>query len=355
MKFLHLINVRWYNATAWYAVNLAKITQKMGHSVVVAGLPGSPPIKKAQEYGIEILEADFNTNNFFKLQKTIRSFNSFLMEFQPDVVNCHRGEFFWYLAIKRYFNKINNNGWKLIRFRGDQRNTKGNIINKFLYRKAADAIIVSGGAIRNRLIDLLNCKNAVVIHGGVDRDLFKFNPDGRKRVRDEFGFSDRNFVVGIVGRFDPVKGHIVLIKAISHIYNVIGNKNIRLMIVGFDANITSKQIKDMLVANCIDDISFMTGYRKDIVDVMSSLDLGVVSSLGSETICRVAMELMSVGIPVVASDVGVLPEVVPSENIYDRDNYLDLAEKIISHSKELIIFDEINFYKKYMDIVEGIF
>lgn len=355
MKFLHLINVRWYNATAWYAINLAKITNNMGHRVIVAGLPGSPPIKKAQEYGIETFEADFNTNRFFRVRDTIRSVNSLLEQFKPDVINCHRGEFFWYFAIKRYLNKVsNNNDWKLIRFRGDQRKAKGNFINRFLYNKASDMVIASGVIIRNQLIDDLKCRNVEVIYGGVDRDIFKFNFEGRKRVRNEFGFNDGNFVVGVVGRFDHVKGHIILIKAISHIYNVIGNKNIRLMIVGFDANITSDQIKEMTIEHGIGDIAFITGHRKDIVDVMSSLDLAVVPSIGSETICRVAMELMSVGVPVVASNVGVLPEVVPSENIYNNNNYLELSDKIISHSKKLIIFDEIKFYRDYMDLVEGI-
>ncbi len=43
---------------------------------------------------------------------------------------------------------------------------------------------------------------------------------------------------------------------------------------------------------------------------MSSCDIGVVSSIGSETNCRVVLEWMSVGKPVVGTTVGVIPEVI---------------------------------------------
>jgi glycosyltransferase involved in cell wall biosynthesis len=43
---------------------------------------------------------------------------------------------------------------------------------------------------------------------------------------------------------------------------------------------------------------------------MRALDVGLITSTRSEAICRVALEYMSMGLPVIASDTNILPEVV---------------------------------------------
>ena len=45
-------------------------------------------------------------------------------------------------------------------------------------------------------------------------------------------------------------------------------------------------------------------------DLIAALDAGVICSVGSETICRIAMEYMAMGLPVVGTDTNVIPEVV---------------------------------------------
>lgn len=348
MRFIHLINVRWYNATAWYAVQLANISLKKGDEVVVAGLPGSPPIIKAQSFGIKTLEAEFNSNNPIKLLQAIAKFNKFVNKFQPDVICCHRGEFFWYVGIKRLIS--GDNQFKLIRFRGDRRTVKNTFFNKILYNYVADKIVATGNIIKKELEEKLGCSNVAVIFGGVDRNKFKFNDAGRKKVRNELNISNDDYLVGIIGRFDPVKGHKVLFKAISYLYYEKKIKNIRLLVAGMEANLTVADIVELLKKYKIASISSVVEYREDISDVMSALDLGVISSIGSEMVCRVAFELMAVGIPVVASDVGVLPEVVPEENIYHFNNYLELADKIFNHSRQTVVFDDISFFEEFMEL-----
>jgi glycosyltransferase involved in cell wall biosynthesis len=350
MRFIHLINVRWYNATAWYAVQLANISLRKGDEVVVAGLPGSPPIIKAQSSGIKTFEAEFNSNNPLTLLQAVVKFNKFIEEFRPDVICCHRGEFFWYAGIKKLISR--HNQFKLIRFRGDQRRVKKIFFNKMLYNYVADKIVATGNVIKKELEETLECRNVAVIYGGVDRDIFRFSESGRKKIRNEFNISNDDYLIGIIGRFDPVKGHEILFKAISHLYYEKKAKNIRLLVAGIEANMTFSDIVELLKKYGIVTITSIVGYREDIQDVMSALDLGVISSIGSEVICRVAFELMAVGVPVVASDVGVLPEVVPEGNIYHFNDYLELADKIVNHSKRFILFDEEAFLEEFLKILK---
>ncbi|MGA1862976.1 glycosyltransferase [Deferribacter thermophilus] len=349
MRFLQIINVRWYNATAWYAVNLSRILAKNGHDVVVAGLPGSPPLLKAKEYGLETFDLPFNTNNPLKILKNIISFNKYIDLFKPDWVVCHRGEFFWYCALKR----VISNRYRLIRVRGDRRKPRTDIINRFLHHKCTDLIITSGNFLKSVYIEKMKLPEAKVktIYGGVDTSKFCYSEVGRKKVREEFGFSDNDYVVGIVGRFDYVKGHEDLIKAVSIIFHEKGIKNIRLFLIGFDTNLKTEDIKSLLIKYKIDNISKISGFREDIVDCMSALDLGVVASHGSEAICRVAFELMSVGVPVVASNVGVLPEIIPQENIYPAKDVNKLVEKILNHSKKTLIYSDKDFLNEFLKVI----
>lgn len=350
MRFLHVVNVRWYNATAWYAVNLSKILKDYGHEVIVLGLPGTPPLAKAREYSLETVGLDLNSNNPVKLLRNIREVNKLLKRFDPDVVNCHRGEFFWYFAFKKIRNK---NAFKLIRTRGDIREPKKGIFNNFIH-SVCNRIVTSAEIIKSKYVKNLGIdpSKISVVYGGVDNKKFAFSRSGRAKVREELGFGEKDYVVGIVGRFDYVKGHENLIKAVSKLYHGKGMENIRLVLIGYETNLSNEDIKNLLKESSIEKISVITGFRDDIADCLSALDVGVVASTGSEAVCRVAFELMAAGVPVVASDVGVLPEIIPEENIYSKDDIDGLANKIMHHSENTFLFSEEKFYEDYMKAVK---
>jgi glycosyltransferase involved in cell wall biosynthesis len=52
------------------------------------------------------------------------------------------------------------------------------------------------------------------------------------------------------------------------------------------------------------------GHRTDLPAVLRDFDLGVVSSVGSEANCRVGLEWMASGVPLLATRIGVLPDLV---------------------------------------------
>ena len=52
------------------------------------------------------------------------------------------------------------------------------------------------------------------------------------------------------------------------------------------------------------------GRETDTRGMIGCIDTGVVSSVRSETICRIAMEYMAMGVPVIGTDTNVIPEVV---------------------------------------------
>jgi glycosyltransferase involved in cell wall biosynthesis len=350
LNFFHLVNVRWFNATAWYAINLGESQNNAGHNVLIGAINNTSLVKISKAKGLRTFEAPFNTANPLGLINVILKAEKVLRNFSPQVINCHRGELFWYFAIRKLFNKKHI----LIRFRGDIRKPNGNLLNRLIHRHCADLIIVSANFIKDYFVrDLgINKNKVIVLYGGVDTDFFKPDEQERRKTREELGLIDSNFLVGIVGRFDPVKGHKTLIEAISYLYYEKRIENIRLVIAGYDSVIRKDDIKRYVEINKISTITHFFDFREDINNIYRACDLIAVPSISSEAICRVAMEAMATGVPVIGADTGVLPEILPDENIFCKNNVKDLSNKIINHSKNLTLFPMDIFFKKYMEYVE---
>lgn len=347
MKIVHLINVRWFNATAWYALRLAESALKRGDGSAIAGLPDSPVIKKARELGINVLEAPFTSNKPYDFYKNLRLLHKFLEEEKADALVCHRGEMFWILALDKFFCK---RSYKLIRVRGDVRPPSTDIFSRFTHNVCCNHIITSADFIRDNFIKGLKTKESHIdtLYGGVNREIFHYDSEKVKVSRAKLGLNDSDFAVGIVGRYDEVKGHKIFLEACGTAYKR-GMKDLRVVISGFKEGITDEEIDNMISVNGLKDITIKTGRVEDITEVMAGLNLGVISSLGSEAICRVAMEFMAMGVPVVSSCAGVLPEIIP--DIYRYENYDSdgLAELILNRHGFIKIYDQLNFYDEFLN------
>jgi len=119
----------------------------------------------------------------------------------------------------------------------------------------------------------------------------------------------------VFGRFDPVKGHATMIQRMAHILALWGQKPNRpaLHIVGEPANVTVSELEQetrqagLTVGT---DVVISSSRINDVASLLASSALGVVPSLGSEIICRVAQEFLLCGTPVAVSGAGSLPEVL---------------------------------------------
>lgn len=108
----------------------------------------------------------------------------------------------------------------VIRFRGDIRIPRKGKINKILHRAGSDLIITSAEFIKDYYTKYLHIHSGKirVLYGGVDTCKFKKDDAKRKMERRKLHYKDSDFVIAIVGRFDPVKGHNFLIDAIRDLY-----------------------------------------------------------------------------------------------------------------------------------------
>jgi glycosyltransferase involved in cell wall biosynthesis len=152
-------------------------------------------------------------------------------------------------------------------------------------------------------VDGIRRDNIDVVYLGFDFDQMSPNHEDRLRVRQEFGFTDDDLVIGYVGNFAKGKGHSQLVEAFARIAT--NARDVKLLFVG----------RGMLpeveatVANIPEGRVFFTGWRDDISACFNAMDVFVQPSL-SEAFSQVLIEAMGVGLPVIATDVGGATEVI---------------------------------------------
>ncbi|MCK4403644.1 MAG: glycosyltransferase family 4 protein [candidate division Zixibacteria bacterium] len=306
-NILQLINVRWYNACAHYAVSLSYALKKRGHKVIVAGDPHSPPILKAKELKLLTYEDLFlSYTSPWMIAYNIKRMRELVEKERIDIINAHRGEGHLIAALARSFFKRKV---PLIRTRGDVRTPKANLLNRYLNNKLTDKIITTCQILRGSYIKNLKIPEGKVINIGVGIDHDFFSPrDSDRMWIEKLSIPKGGLVVGILGRLSPVKGHKYFIQSAEYVLRQI--PHIIFVICGEDAQISAKELKETVKKKKIEKNFRFVGKVKDVREIISLFDVGVVSSVGSETICRVALEYMSMGKPVVVTGVNGIPEVV---------------------------------------------
>ena len=307
LNILQLINVRWYNACAYYAISLSSALKRRGHKVIVAGDPQSPPLLKAKEFGLSVFEDIYLSNSTpWVIAYNIKRMVDLVAKEKIDVINAHRGEGHLIAALSRGFidRKV-----PLVRTRGDARAPKGNIFNRCLNHRFTDCIITTCQNLNDGYQRNLKMPESKLINlpGGIDHEFFL--PRKRDGIwMEKLSIREGSLVVGILGRFSPVKGHQYFIQAAEIVLKKFPQTIF--LICGTDAQISLTELKEMVKQTDREENFRFWGEVKDVREIISLFDVGVVASIGSETVCRVPLEYMAMEKPVVGTKVNAILEVI---------------------------------------------
>lgn len=146
----------------------------------------------------------------------------------------------------------------------------------------------------------------VVVHG-VDLAAVRSAAEHRSEVRSELGIADDDVVVGIVANFRAEKAYDTLLAAAVEATDVAGDRPLRFVAVGQGP--LEAEIRARHAASGLGDRFLLTGYRPDAVRVMAAFDVFTLTSR-HEGLPVALMDALALGLPVVATRVGGIPEAV---------------------------------------------
>lgn len=144
----------------------------------------------------------------------------------------------------------------------------------------------------------------VTIYNGIDLQRFDWRINSRE-AKCEFGLSGKVPVVGVTARLRPVKGIEYLLIAVKQL--VTKDVKVECLIVGDGKS--RMDLEAMAVRLGIQDQVVFTGYCEDVGRALAAMDIFVLPSL-SEGMPLCLLEAMAMKKPVVATEVGGVPEVI---------------------------------------------
>lgn len=182
------------------------------------------------------------------------------------------------------------------------------LVNRVATRVLADRVIAVSDRVRKELEDSgIQPSMITVIPNGIDLSPYrqKAKRTSKAKAADADAQGKRSFLIGTVARLSPEKGIDTLLDAAKIV--VTSYPSARFVIAGtgpLERELAQK-VRDLRLENCVR----MVGFVDNVPGLFSGLDLYVLPS-DTEGIPLALLEAMAAGLPVVATRVGGVPEVV---------------------------------------------
>jgi glycosyltransferase involved in cell wall biosynthesis len=278
---------------------LARGLQGRGHRCHLAVSPGSPLEAKGREEGLEVFP--LACRGEFDLAAVVR-LAGLLRRVAPDLVHYHTSHAITLGTLASLFaGRRKAVATRRVSFPLDR-----NPLARIKYRLRLDRIIAVSEGIREILAASGVPRDRVtVIPSAVDLRRFAPPPD-REACRRELGYSPEDFVVGSIGHLAAHKGHEILVEAASRLAPA--NPALRFLLVGRGER--EADLRRRIAAAGLGGRFSLSGFREEVAPLLAALDLLALPSLSGEGSPAVLKEAMACGVPVVASDISGVREIV---------------------------------------------
>ena len=310
MRIAHIIKVTRISGAESHLLALLKGLREREldvHLIILVerDKPMDEMMRAAEAGGIPVtrvtIRRDADLSMVRRLQRVIR-------DLQPDIVHTHlvHANLFGYAAAKmagvpRVVSSRHNDD----RFRYRERWRR---INRRLWRRL-DAGIAISEAIKQFTIEVEGAPadKITVVHYGMDYNWLSDTEIqvARANLCDQLGLSMDTNILGMVCRLVQQKGIPYALEATRRIQADFPNAH---LVIAGDGELAA-ELRRLAAAIGIDDRVHWLGWRHDAADLMAAFDVLLVPSLW-EGFGLVLLEAMSRRVPVIASRVSAIPEVV---------------------------------------------
>jgi len=276
-------------------LDLSKHLVGLGHKVVVVSA-GGVLVKELEAGGAKHYQLPVNKKSIISIIKLIPKLAQIIEQEEIEIVHARSRVPAWiaYFACRR-------TGRILV-------TTCHGYYSKHFFSAVmgwGKKVIVLSNVIARHMIEDFKVphERICLVPRSVDLERFKYRDPQEKRSLD--------FNVGIIGRITPLKGHLHFIKAMARIARVI--PRLKIWIVG-DAPASKEAYKEELqilvrrlgLWHCTE----FLGTQRDVPGILEHLDLVVLATSTHEAFGRVVVEAQAAGVPVVATAVGGVIDII---------------------------------------------
>lgn len=313
-------------------LDLAKNLDKKIFEVAILSLypySGEPFEKEAAVSGIRTFylnkKKGLDANIFFQIMRLFQSYRPMVVHNHLYLLYTLLPAFIAYHTAAR-IHTIHSLGSK-------ESSCMRRSLHKFAFCNMRVVPVSISQIVLSSVSNLYGSIDSPVIYNGIDTIKYSISKDQREKWRANNGISEKTITFVHVARFSPVKNHLVLIEAFSHVVH--HNPETVLLLAG-DGEL-QKEIRKVVNAKGLQNNVRFLGVRTDVVNILNASDCFLLSS-DWEGLPVSILEAMAVGKPVIATAVGGVPELITNYKngvLVSPGNSQELATAIIGFCNNL--------------------
>lgn len=296
---------------------LLKSLAARGHSVTFIAEATDPALGKIERAGVRVHTADMR-HRFDR--GSVRSLRAILRNQHFDLIYATGSR-----TLSNALLATRGSPVPFVTYRGTlSRVSYLNPVNRLVQlNRRVRRIIVNSAAVRKVLIDCgVQPHRIAVVHKG---HALEWYANAHAIRREDSGIPANRFLVGCMANFRPEKGGRTLLEALARIPRELP---IHLVLVG---DIRDPQIERTVRRLDLQHRITIAGHRPNALDWIASFDVSVMPSK-RESMSRSIVESIAIGIPVIVTRVGGMPELVLDGHtgiVVEPDNPAELAAAIV--------------------------
>lgn len=272
-----------------------------GHDVRIIGPVRGAITRRARDVDVPAEEWTWGgAAGWFSIPRLARRLDSI----RADVVVTHSSKDSWVASLAA---RIARSRPAVVRMRHLSTPVSTGFVTRWLYTGLSDVVVTTSEAIRRTLIERnrFPAEKIVAVPTHIDPAAYE-RPETRPAARAALGIGQDAFVLGTVSVLRSWKGHDLLLGAARDLAAAV--PGLRIVIVGEGPQ--GERLRARVEDEGLREIVTMTGHREDVAELLSAMDVFVFPSTGNEGVPQAVLQAMAAGLPVVASSLPSVAEVV---------------------------------------------
>ncbi|HSN48210.1 MAG TPA: glycosyltransferase family 4 protein [Flavobacterium sp.] len=338
MKILHISGAKGWGGNEQQMIDLIPELTNLGVNNIVFGVENSQLQKQCESKSISFTRA--KTGKLNKLAN-YSYLKTIVKELQPDLIHLHTSDsltvftisdLIFGLKVKTVFSKKGMG-------------VSGSFLSKFKYNySGVNSIFCVSRSVEKDFSKILYEKNkfkTTVIHDCVSLDIV--NPKEILDLREKFNINKDCYIIGNIANHTRAKDLDTFINVVEYVVNKLGRKDVVFLQIGEFSKLTGNLVEIVKEKKLENSIVF-AGKIENASSLNTQFDVFLMTSQREGGPTSV-LEAMLIGVPIVSTNVGVVPDVIENGSngfIAPIKDYKDLATKI-----DLLLSDK-NLQRKFI-------
>lgn len=317
MSVLHVCFSDGWGGLEQYPLTLDKPFRDLGIQVYYWGFKNTQFTKKALESGSQVLEFSNRVEVLWRARQLV----AWIREKEIKAIHFHKSTD---VRIAYFLRLFLPDTCLVFTEHMNVKRPKKSFYHRLVYSALNYVVAISKHTRANNLKALpISEKKLVQIYSGIDLERFRqdLGQTEKEQIRNELGVGSNCVAIALPGRITVDKRQDVFIQSFEVLKESLPDRCVKAVVIGgLDVAHGSDEPAVKKLVGMVENSKFkndiiLAGYRSDMHQIMQAMDIVCIPSR-EEPFGLVVIESMALGLPIVGSNSGAIPEILGEDESF---------------------------------------